>query len=576
MKHLHFLNSILLSSLLVTSFIACGQEEPILTNTKKTELIHKIADSLAHYYIDEEDAVEIGNFLKNRSYESAYDSINQPMEFAQFVTNDLRQYNGDKHLSLRYMPPSDDFFVPFPVAPKRNSNYGISKVEILPENIGYLKINEFSFNDQEGTKAISSAVGMMQNTDALIIDVRDNPGGSARMISFLISHFFEGDPVHLTHIKQRYTNSSFDIYTERNIPGKKLPDLPIYVLVNENTGSAAEAFSYWLKNLERAKIIGTNTAGAGNMVSSRRIDNMFTLYVSTGEEVNPITKSNFEGVGVEPNVIISNDQDAFNVALNLALEDQQQKVTLHQSLTEELKQQWSSISPTTPIHEVLTILKSCHGNHLIGQDDINSIGYHFLTQWNDAPKAEKIFELNVAFYPNEPNVYDSYGEALEANGKPDQAAINFTKAYRLGVSSDSPYNDYFKSNVERYQKPNKKPLKEEETIRSVLEEYINGTQVSDPKLLQYAFHKDLNLYSINDRGMLSVLAGSEYISYFADGRPRNRTGKIISIDYENDIAMAKIEVDMPEKQRLYTDYLMLLKINGQWSIIHKSFTYKDY
>ena len=112
-------------------------------------------------------------------------------------------------------------------------------------------------------------------------------------------------------------------------------------------------------------------------------------------------------------------------------------------------------------------------------------------------------------------------------------------------------------------------------IKAVLMDYIDGTAEGEPDRIRNAFHSDLNLYTV-DADSLKVLSGQKYISYFENRKKRNRIGEIISIDYENDAAMAKIEILMPAMKRIYTDYLLLLKVGGKWKIIHKSYTYVGY
>lgn len=114
-----------------------------------------------------------------------------------------------------------------------------------------------------------------------------------------------------------------------------------------------------------------------------------------------------------------------------------------------------------------------------------------------------------------------------------------------------------------------------ELIQATLMDYIDGTANGEAERIRKAFHKDLNLYVV-EGDSLRARPGQQYISYFEDGKKRNRIGNIVSIDHENDAAMAKIRVDMPGSKRLYTDYLLLLKIAGEWKIIHKSYTYVPY
>ncbi|MEM8846483.1 MAG: nuclear transport factor 2 family protein [Bacteroidota bacterium] len=114
-----------------------------------------------------------------------------------------------------------------------------------------------------------------------------------------------------------------------------------------------------------------------------------------------------------------------------------------------------------------------------------------------------------------------------------------------------------------------------EAITATLNDYLEGTANGEPERVTRAFHKDLNLYSVN-KDTLRVWNGENYIKGITPGRKSNRIGRIVSIDYENDAAIAKIEILMPGPKRIYTDYMMLLKVGGSWKIVHKSFTYVNY
>lgn len=114
-----------------------------------------------------------------------------------------------------------------------------------------------------------------------------------------------------------------------------------------------------------------------------------------------------------------------------------------------------------------------------------------------------------------------------------------------------------------------------EAITSTLMDYIDGTANGQPDRVANAFHPELNLYSISDDDV-KVWYGKDYIGGIKEGQKSNRIGRIVSIDYENNAAMAKIEILMPNAKRVYTDYLMLLKYQGSWKVIHKSYTYVPY
>ncbi|UII76764.1 nuclear transport factor 2 family protein [Flagellimonas sp. HMM57] len=114
-----------------------------------------------------------------------------------------------------------------------------------------------------------------------------------------------------------------------------------------------------------------------------------------------------------------------------------------------------------------------------------------------------------------------------------------------------------------------------EDINKVLYDYIEGTANGEPDRLNDAFDTDFNLYFVKNDS-LKIWSGRQYISNIKPGKKSNRIGKVLSIDFEGNAAMAKIEILMPGPKRIYTDYLMLLKVMGKWKIIHKSFTFKNY
>ncbi|MEQ6124828.1 nuclear transport factor 2 family protein [Pseudotenacibaculum sp. MALMAid0570] len=114
-----------------------------------------------------------------------------------------------------------------------------------------------------------------------------------------------------------------------------------------------------------------------------------------------------------------------------------------------------------------------------------------------------------------------------------------------------------------------------EAINKVLYDYIEGTANGEPQRLKSAFDENFNLYFVaNDS--LRAWSGKQYVANVKEGRKSNRIGKVLSIDYEGNAGVAKVEILMPSRKRIYTDYFLLLKVKNQWKIIHKSFTFKNY
>jgi C-terminal processing protease CtpA/Prc len=169
--------------------------------------------------------------------------------------------------------------------------------------VGYLKFNFFGDVEVCGPTA-SAALNFLANVDALIVDLRDNGGGSPDMVAYVSSYLFS-KRTHLNNLWTRRTNETREYFTTE-VPGKRLgEDKPVYVLTSKRTFSGAEEFSYNLKNLKRATIIGETTGGGAHPVSGHKIDDHFTIGVPFARAINPISKTNWEGTGVEPDVKVA-------------------------------------------------------------------------------------------------------------------------------------------------------------------------------------------------------------------------------------------------------------------------------
>ena len=183
--------------------------------------------------------------------------------------------------------------------------------EVQPGNVGYLKFNFFGPVDECGDDA-TDALTKLADTDALIIDLRDNGGGQPAMVAYISSYLFD-QRTHLNDIYTRRTNSTQEFWT-RDVPGKKFGGTkPVYVLTAKRTFSGAEEFSYNLKSLKRATIIGETTGGGAHPTQRFRIDDQFSIGVPFARAINPITKTNWEGSGVTPDIRVPSS-DALDTA----------------------------------------------------------------------------------------------------------------------------------------------------------------------------------------------------------------------------------------------------------------------
>jgi C-terminal processing protease CtpA/Prc len=196
-------------------------------------------------------------------------------------------------------------------------NHGFGRVERLPGNIGYLEF--FNFADEElGADTVAAAMNFINGTDSLIIDMRNNGGGNPAMVALVCSYLFGPDPVHLNDLYWREGNRTEEFWTRKDLAGKRYLNKDVYVLTSKRTFSGAEEFTYNLKNLKRATIVGETTGGGAHPGGGFRINEHFGVFVPTGRAISPITKTNWEGTGVTPDISVPADQ-ALLVARLMAL-----------------------------------------------------------------------------------------------------------------------------------------------------------------------------------------------------------------------------------------------------------------
>jgi C-terminal processing protease CtpA/Prc len=242
------------------------------------------------------------------------------------LTEHFREVSHDKHLSVTFSPtrlpeesssPSPDAIAHYRLA-MEEANCGFEKVEHLNGNVGYLKFDFFADPEVCGGTAIA-AMNFLANVDALIVDLRQNGGGDPKMVA-LVSTYLFATPTHLNDLWERKSGETHQYWTLPYVPGKHLPTVPVFVLTSHRTFSGGEEFTNNLKVLKRATIVGEVTGGGAHPVAGHRIDDRFTIGVPFARAINPITKTNWEGVGVDPDVKVT-EADALATAQALAVKE---------------------------------------------------------------------------------------------------------------------------------------------------------------------------------------------------------------------------------------------------------------
>ena len=295
------------------------QEQPDLTidAATRTQVIDTILKRLNDSYVFPEVAKKMEQSIRERADKKEYDQITSAKEFATKLTTDLQSVSNDKHLRVRY----SNSVIPErgpqrePTAEEREQrkrdltwmNHGFAKVERLPGNIGYIEF--YNFMDEElGADTVAAAMNFINGTDSLIIDMRQNGGGNPAMVALVCSYLFGPDPVHLNDLYWREGNRTDEFWTKKELSGKRYLNKDVYVLTSKRTFSGAEEFTYNLKNLKRATIVGETTGGGAHPGGMFRLTEHFGAFVPTGRAISPITKTNWEGTGVTPDVNVPADQ----------------------------------------------------------------------------------------------------------------------------------------------------------------------------------------------------------------------------------------------------------------------------
>jgi hypothetical protein len=200
------------------------------------------------------------------------------------------------------------------------NNYGFRKVEVLPGNIGYIKFDQFH-ESEEARETAAAALAFVADCEALIFDLRHNGGGTRHMGQFISSYLFDR-AIHLGGQYSRPTDETTEWWTLEKIPGKRFsPEVPVYILTSSMTFSAAEAFAYWLKDLKRVTVVGETTGGGAHPVHERVINDRFWMRVPFARAISPVSKTDWEGVGVIPDIKVPASQ-----ALEAACQDAAKRI----------------------------------------------------------------------------------------------------------------------------------------------------------------------------------------------------------------------------------------------------------
>lgn len=308
-----------------------------ISAAEQSAVIASLGQQLESQYVFPDVAAKTAAALSAKAAHGDYRDAKATAAFAKVLSKDLRSIGNDKHLAVKFAPdlsppPQNDDKNVDDKAPtakeiaqmiaqmrsaSASESYGISRVQLLPGDISYIDLRSFGHPEIVGA-AYDAAMSLVAGTKALVLDLRQNHGGEPDGVAYLLSHFFaEGDSRHLNDIYVRADNSTQQFWT---IPSA-VPRFagPIYVLTSHSTGSGAEECAYDLQTQKRATLVGETTVGAANPGGWMPLGHGFMAFIPVARAINPITKTNWEHVGVKPDVAVpagSAMQVAYTAILN--------------------------------------------------------------------------------------------------------------------------------------------------------------------------------------------------------------------------------------------------------------------
>lgn len=303
-------------------------QQDSLTRKDAGDAIDSIASILQRYYVFPDKAAKISAYLQQQKNKGAYNGFSTYTAFASQVNKDIQQVHQDLHLKLSYDPEKaalvrkadnakpDSSIYKKRAAREQYFNYGIFNVQRLAGNIAYIDLREFVNLTTDSKKAIDAAFSTVGQPSAFIIDLRENGGGSIDMSRYISSYFF-ADSVHLTDVVNRISGVTEHFWTTPHAVAKKFSNTPLYILTSGATFSAAEEFAYSMQQQKRATIIGEKSAGGAHGFGSKAVGSYLVLGIPFERIENAITKDNWEGKGVVPDIPISSVRSLLKAQLEI-------------------------------------------------------------------------------------------------------------------------------------------------------------------------------------------------------------------------------------------------------------------
>lgn len=449
--------SLLCFTLFFNLNLAIAQDESV-AKAYKEQTILTLSQLMNDHYVFPEVAKLTEDHLKSLLNKGYFDQFENDEALAEALTKSVQEINHDKHMRIR---SNKQFEAPKQTPERmieeqldwmdrsRRANAGFVTVNILDGNVGYIDLRGFA-GMGIGKPIADAYMKLISKTDAIIIDLSKNGGGSPAMVQYLCSYFFN-QKLHLNSLYWREGNRTDEFWTLESVEGIKMPDVPLFVITSNQTFSGAEEFSYNMQTQKRATLVGQTTGGGANPGGGFMINDNLSVFIPTGKAINPITKTNWEGVGVIPEVK-TDEESAFDKAHELAQiaanEFRSKRNDKFSKMLLEMYGKLEHYDPEESEEIILNSIRNCQVTNLLDEMDINNLGYQYLIEYKKPKIAECILKANTILYPNSANVFDSYAESLMVNGDLKTSIKNYQKAVDIAAANKDENVEFYKKNLE--------------------------------------------------------------------------------------------------------------------------------
>jgi len=304
---------------------------PAAADTITIDQAHAVVDRelelVTKDYVFPEKRDAIVAAIRAKKAAGEYD-ITNPSDLADKLGSDMMAASHDKHMWVQYdpaqfqaasAPAADPHAAEYFERLAERSNYGYEMLRILPGNIRYLNLTTFNWESKTTPEAVADAARFLSGGDAVIIDLRQNGGGSPQAVRVLISYFMPAKKQLLMSYHDGISGTTDTSYVDLKLAAPRMVGKPLYVLTSSGTGSAAEEFAYHIKMFKLGTLVGDTTGGAANNNTVFPLASGLLGSISTGRAIHPVDNGNWEGTGVAPDVAVAADS-ALDQAQLLALQ----------------------------------------------------------------------------------------------------------------------------------------------------------------------------------------------------------------------------------------------------------------